>query len=144
MVSALAILQYALGHPLGTRSPSTGQLASLAMFLWLVYVWLTRIRLVTDVGDDHLAVRLKGLSRHHRVALAKVRSAAVVEFDPMKDFGGYGIRTLDHGRAYVAGGRHGVRLELEGSGFVIVGSNRPGDLLASIDRVRRSGRSGPH
>lgn len=132
MFTALAIEQIRLGHPLGTRSVSNGEFVSLAIFLWLVYVRLTRIKLVTDVDGVAVSIRLRGLSRHHRIPIAKIRAASVVQFNPDRDFGGYGMRAVAGGRAYVADTVRGARLELDGGGFAVIGSRRPEQLLAAI------------
>jgi hypothetical protein len=132
MFTAVAVEQVRLGHPLGPRSLSNGEFVSLAIFLWLVYVWLTRVKLVTDVDGSAVSIRLRGLSRHHRIPLAKIKAASVVGFNPARDFGGYGMRAVAGGRAYVADTVRGARLELEGGGFAVIGSRRPEQLLAAI------------
>jgi hypothetical protein len=132
MVTALAVAQLRLGHPIGTHALSNGGFVSLAIFLWLVYVWLSRVQLVTDVEASGVSLRLRGLSRHHRIPLEAIRSAAVVTFDADRDFGGFGIRTIAGGRAYVARATRGVRLELDGDGFVVIGSLRPEELVAAV------------
>jgi len=138
-VTALAAGQMRLGHLLGKYSLSTGGLLSMAVLLWAVYVWLSRVRLVTDVDDDGVSIRVRGLSRHHRIPLSKVTSAVVVTFNPDKDFGGYGIRHVGRGRAYVGDSVKGVRMELSGGGFAVIGSARPEALLIALRAHRPRG-----
>ncbi len=132
VITALAAGQMRAGHPLFKYSVSTGRLMALAVLGWAVYVWLSRVRLVTDVDQEGVSVRLRGLSRHHRIPRASITRTSIVAFDPEKDFGGYGIRSVDGGRAYVGLGRRGVRLELAGNGFAVVGSARPEALIAAL------------
>ena|SRR5579862_7544646 len=132
LVTALAIAQLRIGHPIGTQAPSNRGFVSLAVLLWLVYVWLSRVQLVTDVDATAVSIRLRGLSRRHRISLATIRSASAVAFSPERDFGGHGIRAVAGGRAYIAQGTRGARLELEGGQFVVIGSARPEELLAAI------------
>ena len=111
----------------------------LAVLLWGVYVWLSRVRLVTDVDETGVSIRLRGLSSHHRIPLDTINARSIVTFDPDKDFGGYGIRTVDggRGRAYMAKATRGVRLEFEGGRFAVIASGRPGPLIESMAvRVR--------
>jgi hypothetical protein len=141
MITALAIAQRRLGHPIGPHALSNREFVSLAVFLWFVYMWLSYVQLVTDVDATAISIRLRGLLRHHRISLSKIRSASVVAFNPERDFGGYGIRAVPGGRAYVAQAIRGARLELEGGGFVVIGSTRPEELLAAVKS--KSGCSTP-
>jgi hypothetical protein len=132
MLTALAIAQLRLGHPIGPHAPSNAGFIILSAFLWLVYVWLSRVQLVTDVDANAVSIRLRGLSRHHRIPLTSIKSASTVTFDPMRDFGGVGVRSVPGGRAYVAQTTRGARLELVGSRFVVIGSARPEELIAAV------------
>jgi hypothetical protein len=131
-VTALAAGQLRLGHPLSPRLPSTAALMSMAVLLWGVYVWLSRVRLVTDVDPTGVSIRMRGLSRHHRIPLDKVAAASIVTFDTARDFGGYGIRSVKGGRAFVGTTTRGVRLELPGGTFAVIGSRLPEQLLAAL------------
>ncbi len=104
----------------------------LAVLLWAIYVWLSRVRLVTDVDDAAVSVRLRGLSRQHRIPRAKIKKVSIITFDPNKDFGGYGIRPVNGGQAYVGVARRGVRAELAGGGFAVIGSSKPDALIAAL------------
>ena len=131
-LTALAAGQLRLGHPLFTHAPSTGGLMTLAVLLWAVYVWLSRVRLVTDVDERSVSLRLRGLSRHHAIPRARIVRASAVTFDPDREFGGYGIRNLAGGRAYVGVNRQGIRVELDDKSFVVIGSGVPDRILAAI------------
>ena len=105
---------------------------TLAVLLWAVYVWLSRVRLVTDVDDGAISMRLRGLSRKHRIPRAKIEKVSIVTFDANKDFGGYGIRPIRGGQAYVGLTGRGVRAELAGGGFAVIGSSKPDALIAVL------------
>jgi hypothetical protein len=132
MFTALAVAQRWLGHPIGPHALSDRGFASVSIALWLVYVWLSRVQLVTDVDATSVSVRMRGLSRHHRISLSTIRSASVVTFDSDRDFGGQGFRTIKGGRAYVATSTRGVNIKLDGGGFVVIGSARPEELAAAV------------
>jgi hypothetical protein len=139
-VTALAAGQLKLGHPLSLHLPSTPALMSMAVLLWAVYVWLSRVRLVTDVDRTGVSIRMRGLSRHHRIPLEKVESASLVSFDSQRDFGGWGIRSVHGGRAYLGSTSRGVRLELAGGSFAIIGSRQPEQLLAVLTAESKGSR----
>jgi hypothetical protein len=132
LMTGLATAQRWVGHPIGPHPMSDRGLASLAVFLWLVYVWLSRVQIVTDVGDSNVSIRLRGLGRRHEISMTAIRSASVVSFDADADFGGYGFRDVPSGRAYVGQTKRGVRLELASGEFAVIGSARPEELRAAI------------
>ena len=114
---------------------STGDLAFLAVLLWIVYAWLARVRLVTDVSAEGIAVGLRGLFWHDRVPAGGWRSASLATFDAAREFGGYGLRRVGALRAYVASGSRGVRIELTDGSVLLLGSDRAADLLAALNRA---------
>jgi hypothetical protein len=132
MFTALAIAQRWLGHPLSAHALSNRGFASLSAFLWFVYIWLSRVQLVTDVDEAGISIRLRGLPRHDRIALTAIGKHSFVAVDPERDFGGIGFRSVPGGRAYVVRAGRGVRLELNGGGFAVIGSARPEELAATI------------
>jgi hypothetical protein len=92
-----------------------------------VTVWL-----VTDVRPGELSVAFHGLWRERRIPLGEIKSVNTVTYDPVRDWGGFGIRTTRQGQAYIAGGGHGVRLELIKGGVILIGSERSEELERAI------------
>jgi hypothetical protein len=123
-------------HPWGTPPVSNGGLLFQTVLLVLVYLRLITVRLITDLRLTEIAVGLCGLWRKRRIPLRQVRAASAVEYDPIRDFGGYGVRSGPRGRAYIARGNRGVELELQDGRRVLVGSQDPGRLAKCITERR--------
>jgi len=85
-------------HPLGNPPISNGDLLFLTILLTVVYVRLITVRLVTELRPTEIDVGLGGLWRKRRISLHQVRTAKAVEYDAMRDFGGYGVRSGLRGR----------------------------------------------
>jgi hypothetical protein len=130
----LVIWQVVLGHPWGRQPMSNAGLIGWTVFLWLVYVRLLTVRLVTDVHSGEVSVAMRGLWRRRRIPLSDIKSSKVVAYDALRDFGGYGIRSTARGKAYIAGGNRGVRLELKRGGPLLIGSQRPEELELAIQQ----------
>jgi hypothetical protein len=128
----LVIWQVVLGHPWGKHPMSNASLVGWAIFLWLVYLRLVRIRLVTELGPSELLVSMRGLWRTRRIPLSDIKSFEVVKYDPVRDYGGYGIRITRHGIAYIAGGSDGVRLQLISGATVLVVPSGPRNWLTQL------------
>ncbi|HXP87982.1 MAG TPA: hypothetical protein VN841_24850 [Bryobacteraceae bacterium] len=102
------------------------------IFLWVLYVRLITVRLVTEIRDTELVISLRGLWRTRRIPLSDIQSAEVIQYDPERDYGGYGIRSYRHGKAYIAEGNRGVRLKLANGAAVVVGSQRPEEVAGIL------------
>jgi len=111
---------------------SNASIVGWTVFLWLVYFRLVTVRLVTDVRPGEVSVAMRGLWRERRIPLGEIKSAKTVTYDPVRDWGGYGIRTTPRGKAYIAGGNRGIRLELIKGGVILIGSERPEQLERAI------------
>lgn len=130
----LLIWQVVLGHAWGKHPMSNGNVIGWTIFLWLIYVRLITVRLVTEVRPKELLVAMRGMWRSRRIRRESIQSVDILDHDPARDFGGYGIRTTRAGRAYLAGGGAGVRLNLASGEKVVIGSKRPNELAAALRR----------
>jgi hypothetical protein len=111
---------------------SDGGLIGWSIFLWIVYLRLITVNLVTELRPGELRVRMRGLWRSHRIPLSNVKSANAITFDPARDWGGYGIRSTGRGTAYIAAGNQGVELEMANGGVVLIGSRRSSELALAL------------
>lgn len=133
----LVIWQVGLGHPWGKHPMSNGNVIGWTIFLWLIYLRLMTVKLVTEVRPGELFVAMRGLWRAQRIPWSSVQSARQVTFNPVRDWGGYGIRSTVKGKAYIASGTEGAQLELSGGALLLVGSQKAAELVRAINRQRR-------
>jgi hypothetical protein len=136
----IAIRQMVFRRHWGQPPVSNGGLVFLTVLLLAVYIRLVTVRLVTDLGGGELAVGLRGLWRRKRVPLDAIRSAKAVQYDPIAEYGGYGIRSGARGLAYIANGNRGVELDLVDGHKLLVGSERPDQLALALTCSRKSAR----
>ena len=122
------IWQVVFGHPWGKQPMSNGNVIGWTIFLWAIFFRLITVRLVTEARDGELVISLRGFWRSRRILLYEIRSAEVISYDPVRDYGGYGIRTGRFGKAYIAAGTQGVRIKLASGATVVVGSQRSEEL----------------
>ena len=133
----LAVWQVGLGHPWGKQPMSNTGIVGWTIFLWLIYFRLITIKLVTEVRPRELSVAMRGLWRSYRISLDAAQSVRAVTFDPVGDWGGYGVRSTTRGKAYIARGNQGVELELKKGGVVLLGSQRPDELARALESAIR-------
>ena len=137
----IAVRQLVFQRPWSHPPLSNGSLIFLAVLLVAVYIRLITVRLVTDLRGAELCVGLRGLWKIRRVPLSTVHVAKPVQYDPVSDYGGYGVRSGRRGTGYIAYGNRGVEMELIDGRHLLVGSQRPEELAARILQSRDAGSS---
>jgi hypothetical protein len=134
------IWQVVLGHPWGKHPMSNGNVIGWTIFLWAIFFRLVTVRLVTEIHAGDLVISLRGFWRSRRILLNEIRSAEAISYDPVRDYGGYGIRTGRFGKAYIAAGTRGVRIKLANGATVVVGSQRSDELTGFLISHGGAGR----
>ena len=119
---------------------SVRELSWTALFLLtpaaLVYL-LYRLELDVRVDDRALSIRFTPLVRKS-IPLSEIAAVAPRTYRPLLEYGGWGIRYSLSGRglAYNVSGNRGVQLVLTDGSRILVGSQRPEDLAAAVERAR--------
>lgn len=113
-----------------------GLLICLALPLFLVYCLL---QMTTEVSATEVRVWFGWVPVYRRaVSITNIQRYHVVQYRPILDYGGWGIRTgRDGERVLNARGNRGVRLELADGSKLLIGSQRPEELAETIERARR-------
>lgn len=127
------------GIPWGKRPISDPLLVLVTMFTFLIpglTLWLLRsLRLTTVVDRGGIEVNLWPVRRRH-ISLAEISSVAARDYNPITEYGGWGLRLGPKGWAYNVGGRRGVQLELSKGFPVLIGSQRADELAAAIQKAK--------
>jgi hypothetical protein len=120
-----------------SREIVLGLIIGLAL-LMLVIIFL--LHMTTEVTPTNVRIWFGWAPTYRReVPIATIRSIDVVTYRPIADYGFWGIRTgRDGERALIARGNRGVRLELTDGTRLLIGSQRPEELAATMDRALRS------
>ncbi len=89
------------------------------------------VPLRVTVRQDEVEARFGEVIRF-RIPVADIVSATACTYQPLLDYGGWGIRFGRGGRAYSMGGNQGVQLVLRDSSRILIGSERPDELARAI------------
>jgi hypothetical protein len=135
ILTLLLLWQVVLGRQWKGQSLSNGDVIFWSIFLWLIYLRLITVRLITKVSGEKLEVKLRGLWRRRRIPLADIRSAEPITFHPVRDFGGYGIRNIPGGKAWLADSTSGISLKLADGKTIVIGTHRPAELAAALRKT---------
>jgi len=137
ILAVISCRQIVWHHPWGNPPVTNGHLLFLTILTLLVYLRLITVRLVTELRPERLSVAMKGFWRRSRIPVADIRTAAAVEYDPIGEYGGYGVRMGPRGQAYIASGNQAVQLELRDGRKLLVGSQLSKELARKIVEAQR-------
>jgi hypothetical protein len=111
-----------------------GWVVALLLAVVLLLGALLSMRLTTTVRADAISVRYGFLYRT-RVPLAEITRAEAVQYAPLRDYGGWGIRGSRRRLALNARGNQGVLLTRSDGTTLLVGSQHPRELLEVLSRA---------
>jgi len=90
----------------------------------------------TLVTRNQVAIRWGILGiRVLRLKITDITGMTVHEFQPLKDFGGYGIRINREMTAYYLRGNRGIKITKTKGKAVLIGSDHPEALLAVLQGI---------
>ena len=99
------------------------------------------LRMTTEVSPGQINVNFGWVPTYRRsINLAAIQRVEVVTYRPLVDCHGWGIRSgRDGERVFNARGNRGVRLHMSDGGRFLIGSQRPEELAAAIERLIQPG-----
>ena len=123
------IQQIILGIPFGNNPASDWGLILFGLLPVLLLFLLFRLRLTTIYDTEGISLSLTWLSKR-RIAWEEVGKAYIRKYNPIREYGGWGLRIsiVGKGKAYTMGGRYGLQLELRNGSKVLIGTDRPEEL----------------
>lgn len=141
MIIGIAILQwYAFwvqivrGIPFGDNPGPDWMIILFAVLFGICVPWLMWVsRLVTEVQPDALYVQLfPFMLTPQRIEFDSIAACSAGKYNPIRDYGGWGIRYGRDGKAFNVSGNMGVRLEFHDGKPLLIGSQHPVEFAEVI------------
>jgi len=99
----------------------------------LLPVYLASMRLVTQVRHDGVYLRFVPFHwRWVRIEPEHIKEVRARTYNPLLEYGGWGIRYGAHGKAYTISGNQGVELKFSNGRTLLIGSQRAEELASVI------------
>ena len=98
----------------------------------LVAALISLSHLDVDVTDSGVSIAFRHLWPTRRIGFADIVGLEVRRYDPLLEYGGWGVRLGPKGWGYMTSGSEGVQLRLRKGLPVLIGSARPRQLEAAI------------
>ncbi|MHB1461172.1 MAG: DUF6141 family protein [Armatimonadota bacterium] len=132
--------QMVLHKPFGDTPASDMGLILIFIIELGMLVLFIQMRLTTVVTDQGLFVQMHPFHlRPVNIKLFGLKAADVITYNALNDFGGWGIRYGTGGKIYNAQGNRAVRLSYGSGTPLLLGSQKPEELLAAIQQLLKSG-----
>ncbi len=132
------ISQVILGGEFGNRPMADIQLAIMTALVGIgLPLFFYKMSLTTEVMPDKLNVRfwpfhLKPVT----INLHDLRDFEAVTYNPIMEYGGWGIRWGFKGKAYNVHGNQGVKLYFYKGEPLLIGSQKPDELFDALTKAR--------
>ena len=132
------VAQVLLGNSFGSKPASDIELLILFLLMGLgLPFFFYRMSLTTVVRPGELQVRFWPFHlRPVRIPLHSLRSYERITYQPIRDYGGWGIRWSTKGKAYNMLGSEGVLLHFYDKKPLLIGSQKAGELFEAIRQAK--------
>ncbi|MFD2246044.1 DUF6141 family protein [Pontibacter ruber] len=130
-----------LGSNMGNHTLSDIQLGLVVLLVGVgLPLFFFRMRLITKVLPGEVRVRFSPFQlKAVRIPLHLVRDFERLVYNPIGDYGGWGIRWSSKGKAYNMSGNEGVQLYFYNRKPILIGSQRSLELFEAIRKAKEMG-----
>ena len=127
VVAVVTIVEVVAGRPGEVWLIVVGPLVVL-----VVAVLLSLSHLDVDVTDEGVTIAFRYVWPARRIGFSEIVGLEIRRYDPLLEYGGWGVRLGPKGSAYMTSGNEGVQLRLRKGLPVLIGSRNPHELEAAI------------
>ena len=127
--------QIILGEPWGNKPLPDAMLIAIFTFIMCLTLLFFFVKLIVEVRSDGIYIRFFPFHISYRkIPLENLKKCEACIYSPL-EYGGWGIRYGFKGKAYTISGNRGVILELKDGKKLLIGSQKPKELVKAIDTV---------
>ena len=127
--------QLILGEPFGNNPAPDSMIVVLAIIFGIgLPLFMYMMNLTIEIRSDGLYFRFFPFHlSSHRITAEEIKGFEACTYSPIRDYGGWGIRYGRKGKAYNVSGNRGVQLELSKGKHLLVGSQKPEELVEALN-----------
>jgi len=75
-------------------------------------------------------------SRSHLIYWNMIEKYAVIKYNPLRDYGGWGIKYNKRGKAYTLSGDKGLIIYLKSGKRILIGTQRDSELMNFLSKIK--------
>lgn len=132
----IAIQELILGNPVGNSNASE----EMTFIFWLGFgvlfpLFFYKLKLITQVRQDGLYIKFAPVHfSFKKIQLDDLKRHYVRTYDPIGEYGGWGIKYGFGGKVYNVSGDRGVQLKFTNKKDLLIGSQKPEQLDSAIEQ----------
>ncbi len=132
----IAIQELIFGNIVGNSNASK----EMIFVFWLGFgvlfpLFFYKLKLITQVRQDGLYIKFAPVHfSFKKIQLDDLKRHYVRTYDPIGEYGGWGIKYGKTGKVYNVSGDRGVQLEFTNKKSLLIGSQKPEQLDSAIER----------
>jgi Family of unknown function (DUF6141) len=136
------IKQVILGDTFGSKPMSNIGLIAFMLFTVAFAYFFTQIKLVTQITQEGIAIKFTPFQFKFKLyKWSEIANCYVRKYQPLWEFGGWGIKYGSNGMAYNISGNMGIQLEFLDNRKILIGTNKPDEVqkvIQSIENLRQN------
>ena len=130
--------QIVMGKPFGTNPASDLGVVLTGIVPVLILVLFRFLKLETIIDNEGVKCRFLPFQRKFKTFLTQdIVKFEVKKYNPILDYGGWGIRYGRKGSAYNVSGNMGLYLELRNKKAFLIGTRTPDSLKYAIEKLMK-------
>jgi len=132
--------QVFLGQVFGSKPMSNGGLIFVISIVLLVTLLSAILRLETEINDEGVYYRFFPFQiAMKKISWSRISKAFVRQYDPIAEYGGWGLRIglFGRGQAFNVSGDKGLQLVYDDGKKFLIGTNKPAALQNVLQQLGR-------
>ena len=132
----IATQELILGNTVGNSNMSKG----IMIVFWFGFgvlfpLFFYKLKLITQMRQDGLYIKFVPVHfSFKKIQLDNLKRHYVRTYNPIGEYGGWGIKYGKNGKVFNVSGDHGVQLEFTDRKNILIGSQRPEQLNSTIEQ----------
>ena len=116
-------------------------MGGVTLFMVFLMILISKSKLLVRLDKTGLRYSYRPLMREKQILWTDVESYSVVEYNPMKEYGGHGIKKglKNKTMSFTVAGKSALKLSLKSGKQLLLGTQKAYDLKAALDKLRDFG-----
>jgi len=134
------IQQVVMGIPFGNNPGPDWIFLPIFLLVGGLIIFFSSMKLITKVSKSGISYCFTPFhSKEKLITWDRVKSAKVIDYRPIREYGGWGVRYGLKGKALNVRGKHGIEIEFFSGSNLLIGTQKPEELKNTLKELKESG-----
>lgn len=137
--------QLIAGQPWGNNPMSDNSLIAVTcvtIAVWITVIFfLEKAKLISEIREHEIMVRFPPFINKAKIyPVASIRKMEIRKYNPIWEYGGWGIRHGIKGKAYNVRGNIGLQIYLKSGKSLLIGTQKPEQVKWAVNKIESNDR----